>query len=643
MTGSTDNYAPHPHIGGRTAALRALAAWRTQRPGSPRVVLLTGSSGSGRSRLLTGFLMLCDPEFRKQLILDELDPSTVPPELPAPAVPSAKGLTSAQFLWVLADHYGLDASDAPSVYAELARLGPLTIVVPDVDRAGPVRAAEEPVRLVRDVLARLAAAPNIRLLVEVPRELVVELGEGLPPGTTQVIDLDDPEWADPEAIARQAEAMLNPAFLAPDLPFTTDAAVRRTLAEKIGRRAGSSPLVAELAVNSILTAPEGVDPDDERLWPTTIGEALDLHARRLGADPQLLRLVLAPLALAEGQGLPVELWAPLASAVAGRDMRSAIANGMALAGPFVQPLEIEEDPITERTLIRLLHPAIADQVQTGLPDIRAAQARIAMALLQSVPDQDWGLADPYVCDHIAAHALEAGLLPQLLTDPGLFVHADPVTLRAALESVPVGTLGAPALTYLRTAPLLTRTQGSELLRAALLESAFVEDGLPEYCEAVHRLGLDLPWRTLWSVSVPGVSEVTIARVPGANGTDLPVAVLVVPAGTPGAQSAEATGDSAVLVHGLLHPGTLLEGVDLAQVVRPSEEERAASPFGLSRGSDYVRVWDRANDDAVTALICDSPITSVDLSPEGILLVATARGARALRIHSDSHRPSRHSA
>ncbi|WP_093798722.1 hypothetical protein [Streptomyces sp. Wb2n-11] len=634
MTGSTDNYAPHPHIGGRTAALRAMAAWRMDWPGAPRVVLLTGNSGSGRSRLLTGFLMLCDPEFRKQLILDELDPSTVPPELPAPAVPSPRGLTSAQFLWVLADHYGLEVSDTAAVYAGLAGLGPLTVVVPDVDRAGPIRAAEEPVRLVRDVLAPLAATPSIRLLVEVPRKLVAELHKGLPPGTTQVIDLDDPEWADPEGLALQAETMLNPQFLAPGLPFTADAAVRGTLAKSIGRRAGTSPLVAELAVNSILTAPEGVDPGDEQQLPTTIGEALDLHARRLGVDPQSLRLMLAPLALAEGQGLPIELWAPLASAVAGRDMRAAIADGMTLAGPFVQPVVIEEDAITERTLIRLLHPAIADQVRADLPRIRAAQSQIAMALLQSVPDQDWGLADPYVCDYIAAHALEAGLLPQLLTDPGLFVHADPVTLRAVVETVPVDTLGAPARTYLRTAPLLTRTQGSALLRAALLESAFIEDRLPEYAEAVRRLDFDLPWQTLWSVPVPGISKVTTARLPGANGTDMPVAVLVVPADTPGAQPAEAAGHSAVLVHSLVHPATPLGGVDLEQIVRPSEEERAASPFGLSRGSDYVRVWDRTNDEAVTALISDSPFTSVDLSPEGILLVATAHGAKALRIHSE---------
>lgn len=154
MTGSTEDYAPHPHIGGRTAALRALTAWRGAAPGAARVVVVTGGSGRGRSRLLTGFLMLCEPEYRKRLPLDEMDPSTVPPELPTPAVPAPDGLTAAQVLWLLADHYELNATSVEAVYAELAALDePVTVVVPDVDRAGAVRTAGEPARLVREVLS----------------------------------------------------------------------------------------------------------------------------------------------------------------------------------------------------------------------------------------------------------------------------------------------------------------------------------------------------------------------------------------------------------------------------------------------------------------------------------------------------------
>ncbi|MGW5247183.1 ATP-binding protein [Streptomyces sp. NPDC004129] len=686
MSGSTEDYAPHPHIGGRTAALRALAAWRGAAPDAPRVVVVTGDSGSGRSRLLTGFLMLCEPEFRKQLPLDAMDPSTVPPELPAPAVPAPDGLTAAQVLWLLADHYELDATSTQGVFAELAALDePVTVVVPDVDRAGPVRAAGEPARLVREVLTPLAATGTVRLLAELPRPLAVELAAGLAPGTVQIIDLDEPEWADPAGLVLHAQAVLNPEFGAPELPLTVDPAARLALGAAIGRRAGTSPLVVQLAVQAVLMAPEGFDPADEGWLPTSVGEALDLHARRLGADPQTLRLMLAPLALAETEGIPVSLWGRLASAVAEQDMSQAIAGGMLLAGPFVQPeeqraeeeqgggrtLRAEEEQGDGRMLLRLLHPAIGDEIRAGLPNVRAAQTRIAMALLEAVPEQDWSRADPYVRDHIAGHTLEAGLLPQLLTDPGLFVHSDPVSLRATVEAVPVEALGAPARTYLRTAPLLTRTQVPPALRAALLETAFVEDGLPEYADAVHRLGFELPWRTLWSLPVAGVSAVTVGSLPRPEGPTTPVAVLVVPADTPGARpvggmggiemdatgetsdahetsDADGAGDSdeageaeesdetsdrgrsAVLVHDLVRPHPLAD-IDPGQILRPSEDERAAAPLGLSRGADYLRVWDRASGEVVAALLSDTPFTAADLSPDGVLVVATERGAKALHI------------
>lgn len=626
MTASSDGYTPHPHIGGRTAVLRALAAWRMAWPGAPRVVVLTGGPGSGVSRLITGFLTLCDPEFRKQLDLGAMDPATVPPELPAPAVPSAEGLTAAQVLWLIADHYDLEATDSAGVYAELSTLDePVAVVVPDVDQAGTVRGSGEPARVVGEVLKPLAAVEHLRLLTEVPRHLASDLVAGLPPGVVQVIDLDEPEWADPDALVGHAQAALSTQFGAPELPFTVDPEARFDLAEAIGRRATFSHLVVELAVQCILMAPDGFDPADEQQLPSSVGEALDLHARRLGADPQMLRTMLSPLAHGPDDGMPVDLWVRLAGAVAGRDMSAPMADGMPLAGPFVQPAEGAEG----RPLVRLVHSAIADDIRAGLPNLRGAQSRIAMSLLEAVPEQDWSRADPYVRDHIAGHTLEAGLLPQLLTDPGLFVYADPVLLRAAVDAVAPEELGAPAHTYLRTAPLLTRTMAPVLLRAALLETAFVEDGLPEYAAAVHRLGLELPWQTLWSLPVAGVKAVTVGSLaqPG-DGEAIPVAGLVVPEGTPGARP---VGDgSALLVHGLVQPAPLGEAAP-EQILRPSEDERVAAPLALSRGADYLRVWDRAREEVVAALISDVPFTASDLSPDGILLVATERGAKALRI------------
>jgi hypothetical protein len=437
----------------------------------------------------------------------------------------------------------------------------------------------------------------------------------------------------------QAEALLNPELGAQVTPFTTSPSARRSLAELIGRRAGTSPLTVQLAVQSILTSPGIVAPHDEALLPSSIRQALDLHARHLGAEPQTLRHLLAPLALAEGDGLPVDIWVRLVNALAGEDMSGVIAGSSALTGPFVQSLQTDREGST-RTLLQLVHPAIGDEVRAGLPNVRAAQTQVAMALLEAVPEQDWGKADPYVRDHIAGHTLEAGLLPQLLTDPGLFVHADPVPLRAAVEAVPAEELGAPARTYVRTAHLLTRTQAPAALRAALLETAFVEDGLPEYAEAIlHRLGFELPWQTLWSLPVPGISGVTVGSMLRPEGPATPVAVLAVPAGTPGADPVDEPGEgsgSAVLVHGLVRPDDLGDTdadaySDPGQILSPSEEERAAAPLGLSRGAGYLHVWDRASQKVVAALISDTPFTAADLSPDGILLVATERGAKALRI------------
>lgn len=646
---------PHPYIGGRNAALRALTAWRMERPGAPRVVILTGSPGTGCSRLLTGFLMLCDPEYRKGVKLDALDPATVPPDLPAPAVPSVAGLTAAQTLWLLADHFELSATRTADIFPELGQLPlsgrPVTIVVPDVDRAGPVRGTGEPAHVVRDVLKPLAAVESIRLLADVPRESAVELAEGLPPGVAQIIDLDAPEWADPEGLVLQAEALLNPQFGAPDLPFTTEPDARRALAEAIARHAGDgagSRLTVHLAVQSILMHPEGFDPADASQLPGSVGEVLDLHAERLDTHPRTLWQILAPLALAEGDGLPVHLLTPLASAVAERDMSEDMARGMRLVAPFIAPFigPIERAgegiPEDERTLLGLQHPGIGEAVRAGIPNIPGAQARIAMELLEAVPHQDWAKAGAYVRDHIAGHTLEAGLLPRLLTDPGLFAHAEPVRLRAAVEAVPPEQLDAPARTYLRTAPLLTRTQAPVVLRAALLETAFVEDGLPEYAAVLRRKVPELPWHTLWSVRVAGVDAVTVGKLPpsaaasdSAEEAPLAVAVSVVPQGTPGSSPLKA-GDPqapAVLVQDLA-TGSVIDA-DPTRIQRPSDDERATGPLGFSRGADYVRVWRRGeqkgDEKIVTALVSATPFTGTDLSPEGILLVASESGVKALQI------------
>ncbi|MFE7539761.1 hypothetical protein [Streptomyces platensis] len=84
----------------------------------------------------------------------------------------------------------------------------------------------------------------------------------------------------------------------------------------------------------------------------------------------------------------------------------------------------------------------------------------------------------------------------------------------------------------------------------------------------------------------------------------------------------------------LATGSVIDA-DPNRILRPSDDERATGPLGFSRGADYVRVWRRGaqkgDEKIVTALISATPFTGTDLSPDGILLVATESGVKALQI------------
>lgn len=640
-------YTPHPYVGGRDVVLRLLADWRAERSGIPRTVVLTGSPGAGRTRLMAGFVMLCDEEFRQRLPLAEMDPATVPPDLPtAPLLPRPDRLTVEEFPLALANNLGLAAP--PEGTARMAQFGaslaalsdPVTIAVPDIDLADR-RAVNGSARLVREVLKPLAANDNVRLLLELPRELVEELTWELPADAALVIDVDDPQWWDADGLAGQVEAALDPRLGAPELPFTTDTTARTALAAAIARRAGNNVLVMDLVVRGIFALPQDFTPTapgiDEQL-PETVSAALTWHAERVGAAPEALHTALAPLALTAADGLYESLWRCLVAAVdeSGTDAVALFET------PALEPFVTREERRGEDARLKLVHPAVGAAVLTGLQSVATMQYRIAVALLETVPEQNWARADTYVKGHIAEHTLEAGLLPQLLTDPGLFVHADPVRLLAAVSAVPFESLGAPARTYLRTAPLFVRTGAQPPLRAALLETAFLQDGLDDYAKAVQALPVDLPWQTLWTLSVPsirGLSAGTLLPPEDPDGSGAvrlaqAAAVLVAPVSTPGALALEKGGEAGLLIRDL-NRSVPLDTSDLDpdsdRIALPSEEVRKAAPLAFDLGPHTVQVWDRADDRELTTFHSSEPIVDADISPDGVLLVATENRATALRI------------
>ncbi|MFC8455141.1 ATP-binding protein [Kitasatospora sp. NPDC057223] len=608
MTGPSNvRYRPHPHIGGRAAALRELAAWYGGGPQAPKVLLVTGDPGSGRSRLVSGFLMLCDPVFRAGADLSALDPATVPPAgLPGPRVFAAAGVGSAQLLSRVADELAPGARLTAEVYERFAALeeeSPVAVVVTDLDRVGMVRARDETGRATRSVLSPLAQSPGVRLLAELPRAQAQWLAEELPPEQVRVVDLDEAPWADGPGLALQAAHTLGGG-----LPFAPPGPRLDRLAGELARTAGN-PLVVRLAAGSVRSTPGAGPPQ----WPATVGEALDLHARRSGADELTLHRLLTPLALArDGAALPQELWARLASAVAGRDLSQALVDGHTLLGPFVEPVE-------GAGAVRLVHPAVGAELRDRLgTSAREAHRRITRSLLDTVTEgadgpgpERWARALPYVHEQLTGHALEAGLLPGLLADPGFLLHGPQELLRAAAEHLDRTGADLPPLarTWLRLVPLLTRSGAGPAQRAGLLEHACRQDGLP-----VPDFGPGLPWHTLWWHPLPEVTALTAAYGPDGS----PAVVVALPA----AEGHTYLGFDAV---------TGAPVADAEGLARPGEEQRAAARFVIGPEVGQVRIWGRTGDAPVAVFLSQSPLTAADITPDGILLLADPHGLGALRV------------
>ncbi|MER5867254.1 ATP-binding protein [Kitasatospora sp. NPDC002040] len=597
---SVTDRQPHPFVGGRAAALRALADWRAGT--GPGAVLVTGSPGSGRSRLLTGFLMLCEPGFRDRIELAVLDPATVPPEgLPAPQVFGAAGLTASQLLWLVADELVAGADRSEDVHRRLAEAGPMAVpvVIADCDRAGVLPGGGEVARVTTEVLLPLVLAPGVRLLAEVPRAEAERLAKEVPGGHLLVVDLDQDPWRDPAALLLQAEHSLEQPGAAGRLAQVADNALVVRLAAWSARAVPGAPL--------------GL--------PGGVGDALDLHAERCGTDELTLRRLLAPLALAgPDAALPLELWAPLASAVAGKDLGPVLAAGQQLLLPFVELAGDEQHPE-----VRIVHPAVADELRERFGGaVREVQRRIATALLATVRGEGperWRDAVPYVREQLAGHALEGGLLAGLLAEPGFLLHAEQLRLRAAVEELVAtgGELPPIARTWLRLAPLFTRQGLRPELRAGLLEHGARQDGVE-----VPELGVGLPWNTLWTRPLPGVRAVTASV--GPDGRSALVAYRPDPGpgaeGIPGLTAFDAlTGEQLV--------------VDPDALVRPSEEQRAAVGLALSTGEDYLRVWavqeGGVTGDPVAVFLSAGPLGGADLTPDGLVLLADATGVSVLRL------------
>lgn len=506
---------------GRERLLRRLAWWLGSRQSG--LLVLTGPPGCGKSAVLGRLAVLSVPEYRARVKeaggLQNVPADTIPPKRSIDAGVHAKNLGLTECIAELADALGLpapaagwrSAADFVRQVASLKR--PVTLLLDALDEAQP----EDIHAMAADLVQPLSELPRLKILVGTRPDRASREEAGNSPaeggllhalGATgqQIIWLDRDEDAPADIKAYAQQRLISTA----GSPYWNRPDLAAVAAGIIAQRSDRVFLIARLLTQELirrdkvlaLTGSGHGDGDAWNLVEGSLAAAFTADLTRYGKDEWRLRALLAPLAFAEGAGLPSrDVWLTMAEALrppAAAASRAPLTAAdlswlVGKAGAYL--IESGEDG---QTVYRLYHQAFADYFRRAVPLTAAgSQARITDALLSQVPSDSgrryWKLANPYTLRHLATHAIAAGRLAGLASDSRYLLYADPQKLQRALGSL--ADLGHPLVRlYLRCVDSFPQASTSE--RAAIMQGAALRDE-PE-AQALLSTEPELPWRGLWS-------------------------------------------------------------------------------------------------------------------------------------------------
>ncbi|MEU4541506.1 caspase family protein [Streptosporangium sp. NPDC023825] len=495
---------PGWYFSGRDRILSTLVSWINEPQGDHHARVITGSPGCGKSAIIARLVMLSDDSYRRKVPLEHVLPSAVPPVGAVDVAVHLRNKHLEEVVATIAAGAGVEATDPVALVQALARRAePLVVIVDGLDEAGrstdsPYHHNAEPSRLARQLFKPLSGLPSVKLIIGTRPEVIPALGQSV-----KVIAVDRPNYVTAPEIAQYVHRILVAAGV-PDkqTPFQQDLILTSRVADAVAERAYPNFLVARIVANNLLAS--NVTPSNYAMskasknFPEEVGDAFRDYLERFGPNEYRVRRLLMPLVYAEGSGLPWDnLWAPLAAAISGEfssdmDIDWLLRN----AGAY-----IVESIAKGRSVYRLHHQALADYLRRPQRD-DDIQARITRTLLEQVPvspiggKRKWNLAHPYIRDHLATHAAAAGLLDELVSEPGFLLVSNPERLLQALDSLQSEQFDRHARAYRRAYSMLISRPARE--HSSYLELAAHCAGAENLVSALRQIQDQRPWRLRWA-------------------------------------------------------------------------------------------------------------------------------------------------
>jgi hypothetical protein len=423
---------PGHRFAGRSRALTRISLWLDRPVADPRVLVVTGWPGAGKSAVL-GRVVLTS--FAGSGAVPPGDASAIraSPGSVACAV-HAKAKTALEVARQIARAASARLPDEPGdlascVLAALEDRGGqrFNVIIDGLDEAVSPGQARAIITAIVLPLARTCAGAGVQVVVgtgfgDAAGSLLALLADD-----AVVIDLDDPEYFAEEDLAAYAlECLQQAPRERPGRPYADDAAAG-PVAARIAVLSDRNFLIAGLAAGGHgRHDEEAAEPGQLKFDPAADAALAGYLERAAAVAGMPADQVLTALAFAEAPGLPAELWRLAAEAIGGSRAQAEDLARFARSADGSLLIEPGRDG-SGRPVFGLAHQALNHALTRARAETtprRDDERALTLAFAGYGRERGWQNAPEYLARSLPGHATAAGMVDDLLTDDAYLLIAD---------------------------------------------------------------------------------------------------------------------------------------------------------------------------------------------------------------------------